>query len=254
MAISKIILNGVTQIDLTSDTVATNNLIAPNTAHGADGLAIVGTATGGGGSLWNDKNVCFFGDSIGYGYNNNAHSFVDVLDERGFYGDVTKNCVSGTTSVTLLSRVQESQTAVTNADIVYAEYQANDIVGIKAGTLTYSTIATNIRSAITAIRNLNTTCSIVWMPLTIYHFDKMGGTDASYYKEWAETMYPLFAELGINLLPIYDTLNVAGHATSDQRHPNDAGHELIADLVMQMPLGTSNYPTELLSEWTGGSY
>ena len=47
MAISKIILNGVTQMDLTSDTVAANNLIAPNTAHGADGEAVVGTASGG---------------------------------------------------------------------------------------------------------------------------------------------------------------------------------------------------------------
>lgn len=45
MAISKIILNGVTQMDLTGDTVAANNLISPNTAHGADGQAIVGTAT-----------------------------------------------------------------------------------------------------------------------------------------------------------------------------------------------------------------
>lgn len=47
MAISKIILNGVTQMDLTADTVAANNLIAPNTAHGADGQAVVGTASGG---------------------------------------------------------------------------------------------------------------------------------------------------------------------------------------------------------------
>ena len=45
MAISKIILNGVTQMDLTSDTVAASNLIAPNTAHGADGEAITGTAS-----------------------------------------------------------------------------------------------------------------------------------------------------------------------------------------------------------------
>lgn len=52
MAISKIILNGVTQIDLTSDTVAANNLIAPNTAHGADGEPVVGTASGGGSSSW----------------------------------------------------------------------------------------------------------------------------------------------------------------------------------------------------------
>ena len=32
-------------MDLTSDTVAASNLIAPNTAHGADGEAIVGTAS-----------------------------------------------------------------------------------------------------------------------------------------------------------------------------------------------------------------
>lgn len=47
MAISKIILNGVTQMDLTQDTVAANNLISPNTAHGADGEAIVGSASQG---------------------------------------------------------------------------------------------------------------------------------------------------------------------------------------------------------------
>lgn len=51
MAISKIILNGVTQMDLTQDTVASGNLIAPNTAHGADGEPIVGTASGGGSSM-----------------------------------------------------------------------------------------------------------------------------------------------------------------------------------------------------------
>jgi len=47
MAISKIILNGVTQMDLTQDTVATNNLLQSYTAHGADGLSITGTATAG---------------------------------------------------------------------------------------------------------------------------------------------------------------------------------------------------------------
>ena len=47
MAISKIILNGVTQIDLTQDTVTANNLIASNTAHGANGEAITGSASQG---------------------------------------------------------------------------------------------------------------------------------------------------------------------------------------------------------------
>lgn len=37
MAISKIILNGVTQIDLTQNTVTANNLIALNTVYDAKG-------------------------------------------------------------------------------------------------------------------------------------------------------------------------------------------------------------------------
>jgi len=44
MAISKIILNGTTQIDLTQDTVAASNLLATYTAHGADGETITGEA------------------------------------------------------------------------------------------------------------------------------------------------------------------------------------------------------------------
>lgn len=45
MAISKIILNGVTQMDVTGVSVQASNLIAPNTAIGPDGEPVVGTAT-----------------------------------------------------------------------------------------------------------------------------------------------------------------------------------------------------------------
>ena len=45
MAISKIILNGVTQVDLTGDTVQADKLIQSYTAHGADGEPITGTST-----------------------------------------------------------------------------------------------------------------------------------------------------------------------------------------------------------------
>ena len=47
MAISKIILNSVTQMDLTGDTVQADRLLSPYTAHGADGEPITGTASGG---------------------------------------------------------------------------------------------------------------------------------------------------------------------------------------------------------------
>lgn len=42
MAISKIILNGVIQMDLTQDTVAADKLVQSYTAHGADGLLVTG--------------------------------------------------------------------------------------------------------------------------------------------------------------------------------------------------------------------
>ena len=45
-ALSKIILNGVTQMDLTADTVEADNLLTGETAHGADGEAVLGIAKG----------------------------------------------------------------------------------------------------------------------------------------------------------------------------------------------------------------
>ncbi len=208
---------------------------------------------GGGFNPWSGKKICIFGDSIGQGYNNNNHSFVDVLSESGMFASVHKNCVAGTTTSTLYARLLESATEIAAADIIYAEYEANDIIGLKAGTLTTAQLVTAIRQSVTYIRNSNSTCAIVWLPLTIQHLSKIAGTDLSYYQSWVNAVYPVFAELGINMLPIFDTLNV-NHASSDGRHPNDAGHEAIADLIMQMPLGTSNYPTALMTEWTGGAY
>ena len=48
MAISKVILNGVTQIDATTATATAADIVAPKTAMLADGVMTVGTGTGGG--------------------------------------------------------------------------------------------------------------------------------------------------------------------------------------------------------------
>ena len=45
MAIAKIILNGVTQMDLTSDTVTAADLFSPKTAHAKDGTSLTGSAS-----------------------------------------------------------------------------------------------------------------------------------------------------------------------------------------------------------------
>ena len=57
MAFSKVILNGVTLMDLTQDTVTAPTLKQGETAHGADGEQVVGTMSGGGGS--SDGDVIF---------------------------------------------------------------------------------------------------------------------------------------------------------------------------------------------------
>lgn len=235
------------QNTLTFDSTPTANSTNPITSGG------VYTAISNIPNIWKNKKVCVFGDSIGVGYNNNNYSFVDILSESGIFASVHKNCLSGSTTATLNARLQESSTEVANADIIFCEYQGNDVSGIISGELTTSQLVTAVRTCNTYIRNLNTTCLIVWLPLTVLHFDKVGGTNASYYKAWASALYPVFAELGISILPIYDTL-VAGHALSDGRHPNNVGHQVIANLIMQTPLGYTNYPTELLTEWTGGNY
>lgn len=232
--------------------IANKGVTVPSGSNSDDLATLIG-AIETGGSMWKDKKICVFGDSIGAGYGNNDESFVDIIEDTGIFASVHKNCVSGTTTSTLYGRMLESATELAGADIVYCDYEGNDVNGLMAGTLTTAQLETALRQAITYLRSINTTASVVWLPLTVYHFDKIGGANASYYKQWAEVMLPVFAELGINVIPIYDTLG-AGHAQQDGRHPNAAGQQIIAELVMQMPLGSSIYQPDILSEWTGGNY
>lgn len=95
MAISKIILNGVTQMDVTQDTVASGNLIAPNTAHGADGEPVLGTATAGASNLVTGT---FKGTTTGAAmdvtipYTGNGYPIVVSIEPTGgVYGNTTFN-------------------------------------------------------------------------------------------------------------------------------------------------------------------
>ena len=49
MAVSKIVVNGITQMDVTQDTVVADKLAEGYTAHRNDGVQITGTMSGGGG-------------------------------------------------------------------------------------------------------------------------------------------------------------------------------------------------------------
>ena len=65
MAIAKVILNGVTQMDVTQDTVTVDKLLSGYTATKNDGTKITGTATGGdGGSISVLDNLVVSDDAI----------------------------------------------------------------------------------------------------------------------------------------------------------------------------------------------
>lgn len=188
-------------------------------------------------------NAVFVGDSVGQGVNNNNHSFVDILDEMGIYESVTKNCVGGETTMQSQSRLGEVIEACQNADIVYCEYNANDVRLIHDGTYTMTQIKTQARRTIEAIRTVNPNCAIVWMPLTITRFEKMDTLFPTYvgeFQTWAEEMFPIFDELGVSLIPTYDML-ASTHISNDNVHPTEAGQKIIANIVRQNPYGLTNY-------------
>ena len=114
MAIAKIILNGVTQMDLTSDTVTAADIFSPKTAHAKDGTPLTGSAS------LTTKSVTANGTY-------NASS-----DNASGYSSVTVN-VSGSSGM----NIQAALGMVTKAN---QAYEATDlsIKVAKTGTYTVS--------------------------------------------------------------------------------------------------------------------
>jgi len=204
-----------------------------------DGMAaLIAQISGEGESMLG--NAIFVGDSIGQGYNNNDHSFVDILSDAGIYKSVLKNCVAGETTMQAGYRLGEHMDELYAADIIYIEYCANDIISVSNETYTLNQIVQNASDVIGAIRRLNPKCAIVWMPLSITQTDRLGNTWADGFKAWANAMFPLLASNRVSLIPVFDMLS-SGHYTDDGTHPNDAGQQIIAQVVRQTPYGISNY-------------
>lgn len=85
MAIAKLILNGVVQMDLTQDTVTASTLIGPETAHNAAGEAIIGTATSG--------TPVFSVDENGYIFLDNQEGY--QIDLSGAIVPISQNTIGG---------------------------------------------------------------------------------------------------------------------------------------------------------------
>ena len=81
MAVSKVIVNGTTRVDLTSDTVTADKLMSSYTAHDAAGLAITGTAIPGsdGQPIRNDVTFVDYDGTVLYGYSATAFAALTAM-------------------------------------------------------------------------------------------------------------------------------------------------------------------------------
>lgn len=187
-------------------------------------------------------NAIFIGDSICLGYNNNNISFVDVLSKRNLFSSVSKIAAIGLSTSTFPTYAAEIPTATwETANIVFLCIESDDAVsereiGAIADT-TASTVSGSVSVINNYIRNLNPTCTIVWLTFTKTNWRRYESFVAqAWLKKWALIAMQKAHALGMREIPFYDILN-DDLLAADKRHPNLAGHTLIANLIQQNPYG-----------------
>lgn len=117
MAVSKVILNGTTLIDVTQKTVSADNLLLGETALKNDGTDVVGTYQGGGSTT-----LVHISFGVGVG------SFVYYVDSNNeiqqwstgqpLEDSFEKYCISGSMLVFLCKKQTSIVSSVTNATLV----------------------------------------------------------------------------------------------------------------------------------------
>lgn len=116
MAFSKIVLNGVTQIDLTSDTVTAATLFSPQTAHGADGEPVTGAAVE---KVLTTKTITANGTYAATSDNADGYSSVTVNVAGSSKNTQVVQGTTRTTSSTLTAIGEELTVAKTGTYAVY---------------------------------------------------------------------------------------------------------------------------------------
>lgn len=199
------------------------------------------------------KKILFFGDSLTSGENNNFISFVDKLNLKNY----TNYGVSGTTlgdyslypvgKNNLIDLIEEHQSEIKTADIIFLEYGCNDISSVEAGYTNLNTVIISLVKCIDYITQLNPKVQIYFISLGVTKniFSKgqvdylntcyLKNSDISIVNEnWIST-YMKFESIMSSIIKNHIVLSTKSLSQDlldmDNLHPNDKGYSLIAEEI-----------------------
>lgn len=218
----------------------------------------------------------WIGDSIGQGYNNSDYSYIDVADESGMFAEVIKYSVGGATlgpyntaeiadGYSGYEQVMSHQADITDADMVFLQFCANDLQSIMGGAITAGTSAdgseTNsicgyVRKIISKIYEINPLARIYYLNLcdTQRIIDMVADAYSNYFEknswgtfdkdamrsawiDWQANVIPTIQEYGVQVINILEDIGLNSVTmtlitTDDYIHPNNAGHKRIFDVIV----------------------
>lgn len=240
----------------------------------------------------------WIGDSIGQGYNNSDYSYINAADESGLFAEVVKYSVGGATlgpynttdiadGYSGYEQVMSHQADITDADMVFLQFCANDLQSIMAGEITAGTSAdssdTNsvcgyVRKIISKIYELNPLARIYYLNLcdTQRIIDMVANAYSSYFTQnswgtfdkaamrsawidWQANVIPTIQEYGVQVINILEDIGLNSVTmpqitTNDYIHPNNDGHKRIFDAIAaRIDTQTGGKSTAQSSDATGGT-
>lgn len=202
--------------------------------------------------------VVFFGDSLTAG--ENCHTtFTEFMPETW---NVRNFGVSGTTigeysifpvdGDSLLGQIGKHQDYIKKADVVFIEYGSNDISAIMCGFATVQTVIVSLVKALDWIKQLNPNCQIKFLALssdedvikekafnmcTYLQYDyfsnfKFVFPEGVYEKTYFEILDNIDKVCDIIYMFDRDMNYEDKYISSDNIHPNEAGHLRIAKNII----------------------
>lgn len=210
----------------------------PSCTHGTSGSKLGGTAI-------------FFGDSICEGYNNNGVSYVDFISQMGVFDTVIKHGVAGAgysqyngnlPYTSLENMLSTYANEVRNADYVFIQYGNNDGKLVRDGVFTSSdTICSKAKNCLNTIIGLNPDAHVYFVipfrdPMNIVQLSNNNTYDM--LKTAKEAAEFVASSCNVPIISMYDgsgitSDNSGSFMLSDGIHPNTAGHQRIATMIIK---------------------